>query len=72
MMKNNTKIEDKLEAVENFWAWKYRVLLILEEHDLEDYVKEEVANPEGDEDKASIRRTSSKPIALFASPSKTI
>ena len=31
---------------------KYRVLLILEEHDLENYVKEEVAEPKGDEDKA--------------------
>ena len=32
-------------------AWKYRVLLILEEHDLENYVKEEVAKLEGDQDK---------------------
>ena len=47
MTKNN-----KLEGDENFWAWKYRVLLILEEHDLENYVKEEVAEREGDEDKA--------------------
>ena len=27
------------------------MLLILEEHDLENYVKEEVAKPEGDQDK---------------------
>ena len=47
-MTNNTK----LEGAENFHAWKYRVFLILEEHDLENYVKEEVAKPEGDEDKA--------------------
>ena len=44
-MINNTKLEDKLEGVENFRAWKYRVLLILEEHDLENYVTEEVAGP---------------------------
>ena len=52
MMTNNTKLEDKLEGAENFWAWKYRMPLILEEHDMEDYVIEEVADPEGDEDKA--------------------
>ena len=55
-MTNNTKLEDKLEGAENFWAWKYRVLLILEEHDLENYVKEEVAKPKGDEDKAKHKK----------------
>ena len=50
-MTNNTKLDDKLEGVENFQAWKYRVLLILEEHELENYIKEEVVEPEGDEDK---------------------
>ena len=42
---NNTKFENKLEGDENFQAWKYRMLLILEEHDLENYVKEEVFDP---------------------------
>ena len=51
-MKSNTNIEDKPRGVEKLWAWKYRVPLILEEHVLEDYVKGEVADPEGDEDNA--------------------
>ena len=71
-MTNNTKLEEKLEEDENFHTWKYKVLLILKEHDLEDYVKEEFVDPEGDEDKASIRITWSKPRVLFLSPSKTI
>ena len=50
-MTNNTKLEDKLEEAENFRAWKYKILLILEEHDLENYVKGEVTELEGDEDK---------------------
>ena len=33
-----------------------RVLLILEEHDLEDYVKEEVVDPKGDEDEAKHKK----------------
>ena len=41
-MTNSTKLDEKLEGVDNFWAWKYRVLLILEENNLEKYVQEEV------------------------------
>ena len=55
-MTKNTKRDDKLEGVENFRAWKYRVLLILEEHELENYIKEEVVEPEGDEDKAKQKK----------------
>ena len=50
-MTNNTKLDQKLEGAENFRAWKYRVMLILEEHDLEGYIKEEFQEPKGDEDK---------------------
>ena len=48
-MKNTTKIEDKIEGSKNFQAWEYIVLLILEEHDLEDYAKGKLAELEGDE-----------------------
>ena len=48
--------KDKLEGDENSRAWKYRVLLILEEHDLENYVKGQVAEPKGDEDKAKHKK----------------
>ena len=39
------KLVDKLEGVENFHAWKYRIGIILEENDLERFVKEEVPEP---------------------------
>ena len=42
-IKNNTNLDDNIEGAENLWAWKYRVLLTLEEHDMETYVKEGVA-----------------------------
>ena len=51
-MTNNTK----LEGAKKFWAWKDRVLLILEEHDLENYVKGEVTELKGDEDKAKHKK----------------
>jgi hypothetical protein len=41
-MSASTKLVDKLEGVENFRAWKYRIRIILEENDLEIFVKEEV------------------------------
>jgi hypothetical protein len=39
-MKNYTKLGDKLEGADNFCAWKYRVMLILEENELDKYVTE--------------------------------
>ena len=41
----STKLEDKLEGLENFLAWKYRIGLILIENGLEKYIKNEVAEP---------------------------
>ena len=46
-MTNNTKLDEKLEGVENFRAWNYIIMLILEEHDLDRYIKEEVKELEG-------------------------
>ena len=34
-MAPSTKLEDKLEGIENFLAWKYRIGVILRENDLE-------------------------------------
>ena len=50
-MMNHTKVEDKLEGAYNFWAWKYKISLMLEENDLDKYISEEVPAPEGDEAK---------------------
>ena len=51
-MSHHTKLDENLEGVDNFRAWKYRILLILEENELDSYFTEEVPVPEGDEDKA--------------------
>ena len=44
-MTNNTNMDEKLEGANNFRSWKYRIMLILEENDLEGFRKEEVAEP---------------------------
>ena len=50
-MAPSTKLEDKLEGIENFRAWKYRIGLILRENDIDKYIKGEVAKLEEDEAK---------------------
>ena len=51
-MMNHTKVEDKLEGADNFWPWKYKISLILEENDPNKYVNEDVPGPKGEEAKA--------------------
>ena len=51
-MSHHTKIYEKLEGADNFRSWKYRISLVLEENELDSYISEEVAVPEGDEAKA--------------------
>ena len=48
-MSHHTKLDEKLEVVDNFWAWKYRISLVLEENELDSYINEEVSVLEGDE-----------------------
>jgi hypothetical protein len=56
-MTPSTKLDEKLEGVDNFLAWKYRVMLILEDNDLEYFVKEEVPEPEEDVAKAKYKKS---------------
>jgi hypothetical protein len=44
-MVNTLKLEDRLEGATNFRAWKARVLLLLEENDLKEYVESVVTAP---------------------------
>jgi hypothetical protein len=55
-MEPSTNIDEKLEGVDNFQAWKYRVMLIIEENDLEDFIKEEVLEPDEDEAKEKYKK----------------
>ena len=44
-MAPSTKLEDKLEGIEKFLAWKYKIGLILKENGIEKYIKDEFAEP---------------------------
>ena len=51
-MSHHTKLDENLEGADNFWAWNYRISLVLEENELDSYINEEIPVPEGDEAKA--------------------
>ena len=54
--KNRTKLDENIEQANNFREWKYIIMLILKEHDIEVYFKEEVKELEGGEAKAKHKK----------------
>jgi hypothetical protein len=44
-MVGTLRVEDRLEGATNFWAWKARILLLLEEYDLKEYVEMVIPDP---------------------------
>jgi hypothetical protein len=57
-MSASTKLVEKLEGIDNFRAWKYRIGLILAENDLSRFIKEEVEEPEDVVEKAKHQKDS--------------
>ena len=55
-MTNNTKLYENHEGDENFRAWKYGIMLILQENDLDKFVKEEVKEPEEAQSKSKYKK----------------
>jgi hypothetical protein len=54
----STKLVEKLEGIDKFRAWKYRIILILAENDLAKFIKEEVEEPEDDIEKEKHQKDS--------------
>jgi hypothetical protein len=44
-MVSTLRVEDRLDGATNFRAWKARLLLLLEENDLKDYVEMVISDP---------------------------
>ena len=65
-MAPSTKLEDKLEGIENYRAWKYRIGLILQENDLDRYIKEEVVELEEVEAKEKRKKDMIKAQRIIA------
>jgi hypothetical protein len=57
-MSASAKLVEKLDGIDNFRAWKYRISLILAENDLSRFIKEEVEEPEDAIEKAKHQKDS--------------
>ena len=69
-MTKNTKLDEKLEGAENFKAWTYRIMFILQENDLERFIKEEVAEPEETKAKSKYKKDMIKAKRIIANSIK--
>ena len=45
-MANNVRVADRLEGASNFFSWKTRIIMILEELELEEYIEKEIPIPQ--------------------------
>ena len=62
----STKLDEKLESVDNFRTWKHRVMLILEENNLEGFIEEDIPEPEEDKAKAKHKKSLVKGKRIIA------
>jgi hypothetical protein len=60
MASSLVKVEDRLVGVANFNAWKYRIINILEENDLEDFISREIEEPTTNTVRAAYKRKQTK------------
>jgi hypothetical protein len=59
-MITSMRVEDKMDGADNSRLWKYRVLLILEENELLDHVKQFLLEPEKEDAKAKFKKNEIK------------
>jgi hypothetical protein len=59
-MSTSMRVEDRLDGADNFRSWKHIVLLILEENELLDHVKQVLPEPEEEDAKAKFRKNEIK------------
>jgi hypothetical protein len=45
MMEGTLRVDDRLEGATNFQVWKARIIFLLEENDLKDYIELVIPDP---------------------------
>jgi hypothetical protein len=65
-MSASTKLVEKLEGIDNFRAWKYRIGLILVDNGLAKFIKEEVEEPEDVVEKSKHQKDSNMAQRIIA------
>jgi hypothetical protein len=69
-MSTSIKLVEKLEGVEKFHAWKYRIGFILEENDLARFVKNEVSEPDDAAEKTKHQKETIRAKRILANSIK--
>jgi hypothetical protein len=59
-MSTSMRVEDRLDGADNFRSWKHKVLLILEENELLDHIKQMLPEPEEEDAKAKFKKNEVK------------
>ena len=54
------RVEDRLEGASNFNVWKLRIMNILQEHDLEQYVTSVMEQPTSNAGRVAFRKSQAK------------
>jgi hypothetical protein len=65
-MSARTNIFDKMEGVEKFYAWKYRIGLILEENYLAKFFKGEIPEPDDAAEKSKHQKDTIRAKRIIA------
>ena len=65
-MRNITKLDENIEGADKFISWKYKIMLIFEEHELYGFIKEDAKEPEGEEEKAKHKKDMIKVKRIIA------
>jgi hypothetical protein len=59
-MITSMRVEDMMDGEDNFRSWNHRVILILEENELLDHVKQVLLEPEEEDAKAKFKKNEIK------------
>jgi hypothetical protein len=59
-MSSSLRVEYRLDGATNFKYWKTRILLILDENEIQNYTKQNVLEPESVEEKAMHKKNEAK------------
>ena len=64
-MVNHLRLEDRLEGASNFSSWKIRVMIILREMELEEYIETNISMPENEPKKVTWKRHNNKAMKII-------
>ena len=64
-MVNHVRLEDRLDGASNFSSWKIRVLIILREMELENYIETNTPMPENESEKTTWKRHNNKAMKII-------